>query len=138
MEFGLRFDDKVAEQRDLIEPLLTLQRRGPALDLGCGPGFQSFALAQIGFDPIYAIDTTQELLAELEVQRAKSPNFSIHTKAANMLTLLDLASPVPLRWPSAWATHLRICPLLKKSAVFSPWSPQHSSPEDSSSSPGET
>jgi len=35
-----------------------------ALDLGSGPGFQSIALSQIGFD-VLAIDTSEELLREL-------------------------------------------------------------------------
>ncbi len=91
--FGLSFDEKVAEQRALIEPLLTRQPRGQAVDLGSGPGFQSFALAQLGFGPIYAIDTSHELLAELEGRRQKSPELPIHTRAADMLTLRNLVVP---------------------------------------------
>lgn len=36
-----------------------------AVDLGCGPGPQSLALAELGFSPVLAIDTSQPLLDEL-------------------------------------------------------------------------
>jgi SAM-dependent methyltransferase len=91
--FGLSFDEKVAEQRALIEPLLIAQPRGQAVDLGSGPGFQSFALADLGFGPIYAIDTSHELLAELEAHRQQSPECPIHTRAADMLTLNRIVGP---------------------------------------------
>lgn len=38
---------------------------GAAVDLGCGPGPQSLALARLGFDPVLAVDTSAVLLAEL-------------------------------------------------------------------------
>ncbi|HWQ96012.1 MAG TPA: methyltransferase domain-containing protein [Candidatus Methylomirabilis sp.] len=40
-----------------------------ALDLGCGPGFQSIALAQLGFR-VYALDFSQKLLDELRKHSA--------------------------------------------------------------------
>jgi hypothetical protein len=46
---GVPFDIKVAEQRTLLEVLGMAGRSGVALDLGCGPGYQSAALAQLGF-----------------------------------------------------------------------------------------
>ncbi|MBX7553250.1 class I SAM-dependent methyltransferase [Streptomyces sp. NPDC004232] len=36
-----------------------------AVDLGCGPGPQSLALAELGFSPVLAIDTSRPLLDEL-------------------------------------------------------------------------
>jgi SAM-dependent methyltransferase len=36
-----------------------------AVDLGCGPGPQSLALAELGFSPVLAVDTSQALLDEL-------------------------------------------------------------------------
>jgi len=59
------YADKVADQhallmRSSIAPLTT----GEALDLGCGPGSQSIALAQLGFS-ITAIDANAQLLEEL-------------------------------------------------------------------------
>ena len=63
--FGLSFDEKVAEQRAILEPLLRESPRGAAVDLGCGPGFQTMALSGLGFHPIHAFDTSDELLQEL-------------------------------------------------------------------------
>jgi SAM-dependent methyltransferase len=59
------YAEKVAHQHELlvrsgIAPLTT----GRALDLGCGPGSQSIALAQLGFS-ITAIDANAQLLEEL-------------------------------------------------------------------------
>jgi SAM-dependent methyltransferase len=36
-----------------------------AVDLGCGPGTQSLALAELGFAPVLAVDTSRTLLSEL-------------------------------------------------------------------------
>ena len=66
--FGVPFEEKVAEQKALLERVLGALHppvpRGPALDLGSGPGFQSIALAELGFSPVIAIDTSAELLTE--------------------------------------------------------------------------
>jgi len=59
-------------------------RRGPAIDLGCGPGFQTIALAELGFAPVIAVDTSKELLAEL---RTRSGSYAIEIREG------DLASP---------------------------------------------
>jgi SAM-dependent methyltransferase len=60
------FDAKAAEQRALLERLGVTARRdaATAVDLGCGSGFQSVALARLGFR-VLAIDFSQRLLAEL-------------------------------------------------------------------------
>ena len=67
--FGASFEERVADQKSfLIRALAPLNDTpGPALavDLGCGPGFQTIALAQLGFTPVIAIDTSSELLDEL-------------------------------------------------------------------------
>ncbi|MEV6839651.1 class I SAM-dependent methyltransferase [Streptomyces sp. NPDC051133] len=36
-----------------------------AVDLGCGPGAQTLALARLGYDPVIAVDTSRRLLDEL-------------------------------------------------------------------------
>jgi SAM-dependent methyltransferase len=54
---------------------------GIALDLGCGPGFHAIALAEAGFETL-AIDTSPELLAELEARRG---NRHVNTVADNLL-----------------------------------------------------
>ena len=63
--FG-EFEAKVAEQQALLERLGITPRQGGglAVDLGCGSGFQSIALARLGFR-VLAIDFSHRLLAEL-------------------------------------------------------------------------
>ena len=60
------FEAKVTEQRALLERLGVSARPsgGLAVDLGCGSGFQSVALARLGFR-VLAVDFSQRLLAEL-------------------------------------------------------------------------
>lgn len=88
--FGLSFEEKVTEQRTILEPLLAAEPRGLAIDLGSGPGFQTFALAQLGFAPILALDTSAELLAELQSHAA---GLNIRPIAADILTLADHVPP---------------------------------------------
>jgi SAM-dependent methyltransferase len=68
--FG-EFEAKVAEQQGLLERLGITARQGGdlAVDLGCGSGFQSIALARLGFR-VLAIDFSHRLLAELN-ERAR-------------------------------------------------------------------
>jgi SAM-dependent methyltransferase len=91
--FGTSFADKVAEQKSLLapalSPLVPTHASALAVDLGCGPGFQSIALAQLGFSPVIAIDTSAALLAEL---RTHSSAQQIQTHHAD---LRDLARIVP-------------------------------------------
>jgi SAM-dependent methyltransferase len=63
------FDAKVAEQQAVLERLrITPWRAGAlAVDLGCGSGFQSIALARLGFR-VLAVDFTADLLSELETR----------------------------------------------------------------------
>ncbi len=59
------FEVKVAEQRALLERLgVTASPGGLAADLGCGSGFQSVALARLGYR-VLAVDFSQRLLDEL-------------------------------------------------------------------------
>lgn len=46
---------------------------GVAIDLGCGPGFQTYALSALGAREVHAIDTSAELLGELKTQCADCP-----------------------------------------------------------------
>lgn len=62
-----------------------------ALDLGCGNGIQSIALARLGFDVI-AIDFNNTLLSELELHK---DGFSIKTLHTDMMNFnLKVVSPV--------------------------------------------
>jgi SAM-dependent methyltransferase len=64
--FGTSFAAKVAEQRAILEDALTEAPPGLAVDLGSGPGFQTIALAEMGYSPVVAMDTSVELLEELQ------------------------------------------------------------------------
>ncbi|MGH8013038.1 MAG: class I SAM-dependent methyltransferase [Candidatus Binataceae bacterium] len=67
------FDTQVTRQRTLFERLgLANRDGGMAVDLGCGPGFQSIALAQLGFS-VTAVDTSSKLLAELATHVGQLP-----------------------------------------------------------------
>lgn len=59
------FDSKVRENLALFkEAGVSPRSSGKALDLGCGPGFQSIALAGLGF-AVVGVDTSGVLLEEL-------------------------------------------------------------------------
>jgi SAM-dependent methyltransferase len=75
--FGKSFEEKVAEQRVILESGLKsvglTSHKGSAVDLGSGPGYQSIALARLGFLPVIAIDTSTTLLAELRTHSGTMP-----------------------------------------------------------------
>lgn len=78
------YAEKVAHQHELlvrsgVVPLTT----GKALDLGCGPGSQSIALAQLGFS-VTAIDANAQLLEELGQHATGLP---IHTTQYDLCAL---------------------------------------------------
>ena len=68
------FDAKVAEQQALLERLAVKASRPGALavDLGCGSGVHSIALAGLGFR-VLAVDFCPPLLAELRERAAGLP-----------------------------------------------------------------
>jgi SAM-dependent methyltransferase len=92
---GATFEEKVAEQKALLEKILEppgpSELRGPALDLGSGPGFQSIALAQLGFSPVIAMDTSAELLDELRAYRGHYP-IEIVERDLSSLDVLEMGS----------------------------------------------
>ena len=90
--FNQSFEDKVAEQRRILEEVLppegTVERR-LAVDLGAGPGFQSVALAELGFSRVVAVDTSEILLKELETHRNGYPVETVH---ADILGLREIVA----------------------------------------------
>ena len=82
---GVPFDEKVAEQRDLLLDLGVIPGCR-AIDLGSGPGFQALALAEIGFHDVIAIDTCAALLEELEERKG---DLSVRTVLADMGVLAN-------------------------------------------------
>jgi SAM-dependent methyltransferase len=91
--FGTSFDERVNEQKSILsrtlEPVTNKPEHALAVDLGCGPGFQAVALAQLGFSPVIAIDTSAELLDEL---RSRVANLPIQIEKADVR---DLPAMVP-------------------------------------------
>lgn len=76
------FNGRVKDNRRFFELYdIVPHGAGRAIDLGAGPGFQSIALAQLGFTVI-AIDLSRELLEEL---RSKKDTLPITTVQDDML-----------------------------------------------------
>jgi SAM-dependent methyltransferase len=87
--FNQSFEEKVAEQRKILDEVLDAEERNLAIDLGAGPGFQSIALAELGFSRVVAIDTSEILLKELEAHRK---NHSVQTVHADICDLQNIAT----------------------------------------------
>ena len=89
--FGSSFEEKVAEQKVFLSRALGLKHRREAAlaaDLGCGSGFQTIALAQLGFSPVIAIDTSSELLDEL---RSHINGLPVQIEKADLQDLPELS-----------------------------------------------
>lgn len=56
---------EVAERQAGLLAELGVKGGGVAVDLGCGSGAQTLALAGLGFSPVVAVDTSRRLLDEL-------------------------------------------------------------------------
>jgi len=64
------------DQQAILQSLVTPAGgapRGVAVDLGCGSGAQTLALADLGYDPVLAVDTDPTLLAELGTHTSARP-----------------------------------------------------------------
>jgi SAM-dependent methyltransferase len=86
--FGASFEERVNEQKAFLSRALVPLKSAPegalAVDLGCGPGYQTIALAQLGFLPVVAIDTSSALLDEL---RSHIGNLPVRMEKADLRTL---------------------------------------------------
>jgi 2-polyprenyl-3-methyl-5-hydroxy-6-metoxy-1,4-benzoquinol methylase len=88
--FGVPFRTKVDEQLDAFKTLdVEPGKHGVAVDLGSGPGFQSIALAELGFKTVIAIDSSPKLLAELNSHKGSLP---IRTEIADLREFDKLVS----------------------------------------------
>ena len=83
--FGASFEERVKDQKSFLSRMLgslpNPTQRGLAVDLGCGPGFQTIALAELEFSPVIAIDTSGELLDEL---RSHVNGLPVRTEKADL------------------------------------------------------
>ncbi len=60
-----------------------------AVDVGCGSGAQTLALADMGFDTVLAVDSNEALLAELAGHAARRPAVrTVHGDAVDALAEL--------------------------------------------------
>lgn len=83
-----------AQDRRMLEKLgiSALSEHGVAVDLGCGPGPQTIALADMGFGTVVGVDTSQELLDEL-AGHARSRS-AVRTLHGDLLEALpEVAAP---------------------------------------------
>jgi len=89
--FGLTFEEKVQEQQAILSEAIKARENKPpkqlAVDLGSGPGFQTVALAELGFSPVVAIDSSRELLDEL---RSHVRNLPIEIKHSDLRELPNI------------------------------------------------
>lgn len=76
------YESRVCENRTLFEKCgVSPRKSGKALDLGCGSGFQSVALAQLGFE-VVGVDSSEALLREMKDRTGK--DHAIHPVSGDM------------------------------------------------------
>lgn len=104
---GMPFEDKVAEQRALLSGLgVAPGNHGLAIDLGSGPGFQAFALAELGFSRVLAIDTSDLLLEELRSRKSEQPIETIRADLTELPRLVERGSAAAIVCMGDTLTHL--------------------------------
>ena len=64
------FDTKVSDERQALASKIASGAGRRAVDLGCGPGYQALALADLGYE-VLAIDASARLIDELDARRGE-------------------------------------------------------------------
>jgi 2-polyprenyl-3-methyl-5-hydroxy-6-metoxy-1,4-benzoquinol methylase len=102
------FADKVIHQHDLLTRSGVVPTTSvTAVDLACGPGAQSIALAQLGFSVI-AIDANRQMLEELKLHAGNLQIRPVlHTSVSSQAAPRCLHALISR---SAWVTSSRTCP----------------------------
>lgn len=84
---GEDFEERVEGQRLVLEDA-GVGSDQVVVDLGCGPGYQSFAASKLGVQSVVAVDTSEFLLNRLKARLAGEPIRTVHSemlKAAEAL-----------------------------------------------------
>ena len=87
--FGASFEAKVLEQKALLSEIAVGAQGELAVDLGCGSGFQTLALYELGYR-VLALDLSQKLLGKL-AGRIGSRNITI--KLSDLRKLDEYVAP---------------------------------------------
>jgi ubiquinone/menaquinone biosynthesis C-methylase UbiE len=115
--FGATFESKVAEQKELLRELAGADGNGRlAVDLGCGSGFQSIALSELGYR-VLSLDSSERLLQELS-SRADQTSVTVrHADIRELEQHVDAQSARLVVCMGDTLTHLgsmeEICTLLR-------------------------
>lgn len=80
--FGAPFEHIVQSQSAVLQDA-GVGPPGTAIDLGCGSGFQSLALADMGATRVYAVDTSAALLSELTARAEHRPIITLQADLAD-------------------------------------------------------
>lgn len=83
------FEALVEQTVGLLQSLSILSNPGRALDLGCGAGIQSLALARLGYE-VVAVDFSPTLLDELTARAGGLPIQAIEADLTQLRATLDL------------------------------------------------
>ncbi len=98
---------KAIEQTSLLTDLgIDEVSREIAVDLGSGPGYQSLALARLGYEPVIAIDSSRDLLAELDAARTDERIRTVLADLRTFATMVERGSVRAIVCMGDTLTHL--------------------------------
>jgi SAM-dependent methyltransferase len=99
--------EKAVEQAKILVDLgVGKGTKRMAVDLGCGPGYQSLALASLGYESVLAIDGSRDLLAELDAARADDRIKTVLADLRSFPTMVERGSANVITCMGDTLTHL--------------------------------